>query len=111
MERYEIAELLAEIEMLYPRRFTIEDQNQFDTYAKVLAPHDAKQVMKNLYAHVSQSEFPPSVANLVKKQEVSTVPNVEQTHKYLEKFGKAQADPEVVEEESAKIKKLLGINR
>lgn len=111
MDRMEIAELLSEIETLYPNRFKIENQNQFDVYAKILAPHDAKRVVKNLYEHLHHSEFPPSVANLVKQQQLSTVPDAEQTAKYLERYGKAESDPAVVEEEQAKIRKILGIQR
>lgn len=114
MERVEIAELLGEIEVLYPNRIKFdrpEDRKmRFETFCRVLKDKDADMVRDNLMAHVEVSPHPPTVADLVKRQEKSVVPNVDETMAYLRSLEVKENTPEQqqeVEDAKSRIRKIL----
>lgn len=113
MTSEEVVELLDEIETLYPNRFRdVDPVQRYHAFCRVLKKHDAALVMKNLYKHVEVSPHPPGVAELIRKPETSTVPNADQTKAYFEKYEydeQSEESKRVMEEEKAKMRKILGI--
>lgn len=114
MERNEVAKLLNEIDLLYPGRIRMDEKQaaaRFNLFCKVLANKNTEEVEANLIAHAEESPHPPSVHALVKKQEKSNVPSVEETRAYIQRYeDMPEPDEETLqamEEAKKEIRRIL----
>jgi hypothetical protein len=83
-----------------------------EAWHMILKDYDFDEVGQNLKNHVESSSFAPTIADLVKKHTGRSIPGVKETQLLITQYERAEtASKEVVEEELAKIRKILGIKR
>ena len=113
MNRAAVIELLETINSMYPGRIREDNfATTLSVWSSLLAKHDESTVFDNLAAHAETSTYPPTISDLLKKPEKSTVPGYEETMKRFEvQGGREPADPKVAEAELAKIREMLGVKR
>lgn len=109
MIKWETFELLKQIAVFY-EQFTV-DQQKVDLWHEVLKGYTFDEVEAKLHRFVQESDFPPKIADLVKKpKSTNTTSNQEETMTYI--IRKPQPAPEmVVQTELAKMREILGIVR
>lgn len=118
MNKNQVGELLDAIDSLYPGRIKIESAEQgkkrFMIFCKILEKHDVEAVNENLIVHAENSPHPPSVHDLVKSKVKSTVPDVNETNEYIQRFQNMPEQSEeskaAMEEAKAAIRKVLKFN-
>jgi hypothetical protein len=109
MIKQETFKLLKKIAAFYDQ-FVI-DQEKVDLWHEVLKRYSFDEVQKNLFSYVAKSCNPPCLYDLVHKQEGSrTIPNAEET-KILLIRNYVPASEEVVQDNLAKMRAILGIKR
>jgi hypothetical protein len=126
MDKKQVLQIIQSIESIYNNHFTknvlpSEQKNKIknvvETWYEFLKDHEYEEVKGNLKFHVNHSKFAPSIAELINKPDYEkasgpAVPSYEETQEMLKQREKNKAEaasPEVVEQELANIRKILGI--
>lgn len=114
MNRTEVIDLLERIDALYPNRFKPTDLGiTIAEWSEALADEDLETVNRNLAKYIKANDWPPNIANLlgVDGGTRTQVKNVKETAEFLQQYeNRPPADPKVVAEERAKIRRLLGLD-
>ena len=110
MTKRETFTLLALIAVYY-EQFEV-NQEKIDTWHKALKAYSFEELEENLLAHVAASPYPPKIAQLIQKKQVDSraIPSLEETSQLIYK-QEDPARPSVIEEELAKMRKILDIRR
>ncbi|AYP68790.1 loader and inhibitor of phage [Bacillus phage vB_BpsM-61] len=64
MKKTEMVDLLEEIELFFPGRFTM-DEKIASLWWRIIKDYDYKLCKTNLDKHVRESKFPPTIAQLI----------------------------------------------
>lgn len=117
MTKGETKDLLTMVRTYYGGKFKVDDpQSTFNAWYIILAECDFETIKANFLAYVKTNKFPPSVSDLlaIEPAKDRAIPNGLETvamFKRREDAERVLADPVVIEEEKAKMRKMLGIER
>jgi hypothetical protein len=112
VNKAEVVEIVKYISNCYGNKFKTDDpKGLIDSWYAVLIDYEFDIIRENLYEYVKTNKFAPSVADLIAipDQKDRAIPDKEQTQNMISSWDeqKEQADPEQIENELAKMRKIL----
>lgn len=114
MNRQQVIELFKVMDVYYTPKAVLDPTAKIEAWLFALKDYDSEMIYANLMNHVERSAFPPTIADLVKKQERSGryIPDSKETQLYLEMQDSIQpASPDVAAKYLAEIRQTLNIDR
>lgn len=110
MTKDEVFELMSLIDEYYD--CFSPDQRKINAWYEALKKTSFEELKQNLVAFAKVSPVPPKVSDLIRKKTASSrdIPNVMETMAFLSRHVEP-AKEEVVQQELAKMREILGIRR
>lgn len=117
MTKGETKEILGMVRTFYGGKFKVDDpQTTFNAWHMILEQSDFATIRDNLLAYVKTSSYAPTVSDLlhIEPTKDRAIPNELETLAMFQGWSKSErvlADQKVIEEEKAKMRRILGIER